>query len=106
MKNWGVDDHLLFDFIAKTVTDGTPTCNMVLSTGYHPPFDVPVYDWGFPYREMPDDVKPEYDGVVPLVVFGHLWYSDKVYGEFIRKTEARLHEILDKSNQDRLSPIR
>ena len=90
MKNWGVDDNLLFDFIARTVTDGTPTFNMVLSTGYHPPFDVPVYERGFPYREMPDPVRDEYDGVVPLSVFGHLWYSDKVYGEFIRRTEARL----------------
>ncbi len=90
LKEWGVDDHVLFDYISTQLNDERPTFNVILTTTNHSPYDVPVYEWGFPYHEMPEALKDQYDGNQPVPVFGHLWYADKVMGQFIRKTEQQL----------------
>ena len=90
LKEWGLDDHIMFDFISSRLSDDKPTFNIILTTSNHSPYDIPVYEWGFPYREMPDSLKDKYDGELPMSVFGHLWYSDKVLARFIRRTEKQL----------------
>jgi phosphoglycerol transferase MdoB-like AlkP superfamily enzyme len=89
-REWGVGDDILFQFILDTLTDETPTFNLILTTSYHSPYDLPVYQEGFPYQTIPKDLEALYDKDVPLSVFGHLWYTDKLLGEFIRKTENKL----------------
>jgi phosphoglycerol transferase MdoB-like AlkP superfamily enzyme len=89
-REWGVSDDILFQFIHDTLNDQTPTFNLILTTSYHSPYDLPVYREGFPYQTIPEDLEPIYDGKVPLSVFGHLWYTDKLLGNFVRKIENTL----------------
>ena len=87
---WGVDDEYLLEFVARTVTDDQPSFTLIMTTSYHPPYNVDVWGKGFPLKEVPDDIKPMFDGTTDLKMLGHLWYSDKCLGEFVNKVETRL----------------
>jgi phosphoglycerol transferase MdoB-like AlkP superfamily enzyme len=90
-NEWGVDDEELFDFVLKTVRDDVPSFNIIMSTTYHPPYDIDVYEKGFTLREVPDDIKPMYDNdAVNLNMLGHLWYSDQALGGFVKEAEKML----------------
>jgi len=93
-NEWGVEDNALFEFIFKTLEDNTPSFNLVMSTSYHPPYDLPVYEHGFPYHEIPETLSKENSTGISSHVFGHLWYADKMLGEFVRKVEVRFPNSL------------
>ncbi len=87
---WGIDDEYLFDFVQKTVTDDRPSFNFILTTSYHPPFNVDVRAAGFPLSKIPDDLAALYDGSMSLNVLGHIWYADKCLGSFTRGMAKKL----------------
>lgn len=89
-NEWGVDDEHLLNYVANHVTDEVPTFNVILSTSYHPPFDVDVYGKGFPHKTIPPDLADIYDGSVTMTMFGHHWFSDRVATRFIRTVEQRI----------------
>jgi phosphoglycerol transferase MdoB-like AlkP superfamily enzyme len=90
-NEWGVDDEYLFDFVAKTVTDGEKGFNVILTTSYHPPYDIDVFSRGYPVREVPDDLKNLFDpDTVDLTTLGHLWYADKAMADFVGTVEGKL----------------
>lgn len=89
-REWGVPDGELFRFVAKTVADDQPSFNMIMSTSYHPPFNMDVYGMGFPLREMPDALTNRWDGKVGLKVLGHLWYADRCLGDFVKAADQKL----------------
>ena len=90
-NEWGVDDEYLFDFVANTVTDDEKSFNLILTTSYHPPYDIDVYARGYPVRKVPDDLKDLFDpGTVDLSTLGHLWYADRELAGFVRKMEGKL----------------
>ena len=91
---WGVPDADLFQFIEKTVSDGEPSFNLIMSTSYHPPYDLDVYGMGFPLREMPPDLKSRSDNTADFNIFGHLWYADRSLGDFVRVMEQKLGDPL------------
>jgi phosphoglycerol transferase MdoB-like AlkP superfamily enzyme len=91
---WGVDDEYLLDFVADTVADDRPSFNLIMTTSYHPPYNVDVWGKGFPLRKVPDDIAPMFDDTTSLTMLGHLWYSDKCLGEFVKKEEGRLSQPL------------
>src|SRR5207253_10943577 len=66
------------------------TFNLIMSTSYHPPYDVDLAKKGF----EPDRIKSDSLGarlsVEQLRVLGHLWYSDKCVGDFVTQAEKRL----------------
>lgn len=93
-NEWGVDDDALFDFILKLLDSEVPSFNLILTTTNHPPYDLDVYGKGFHLNEMPSELKGAYDGRVPLEVFGHLWYSDREVGRFVREAEKRFPNAL------------
>jgi Sulfatase len=88
-NEWGVDDEQLLNYVATHVPDDTPSFNVILSTSYHPPFDVDVYGKGFPLKHIPPDLAERYDGNVTMSMFGHHWFSDRVASRFIRAFEER-----------------
>jgi len=93
-NEWGVDDGDLFDFILKQLDKETPSFNLILSTSYHPPYDLDVYGKGFSLKEIPAELKDVYDGKISLKTFGHLWYSDHELGRFVREAEKRFPRAL------------
>jgi len=91
---WGVDDEYLLDFIAGKVDDRVPSFNLIMTTSYHPPYNVDVWSKGFPLREVPADVAPLFDDAANLKMLGHLWYSDRLLGDFVKTMEGRLSRPL------------
>lgn len=88
---WGVEDDALFAFAEGVVAahQDRPSFNIILTTSYHPPYELDVYGKGFPLRTMPEDLAPQFDGTTSLVMLGHLWYSDQCIGNFVRSAEKR-----------------
>lgn len=91
---WGVDDEYLFDFMLRTVDDEAPSFNLVLTTSYHPPYRLDVFQKGYPVTEIPNEVAPMFDGSVNLKILGHLWYSDQCLGNFVGQAEKKLPRAL------------
>src|SRR5262249_56787730 len=67
-----------------------PSFNVIITTSYHPPFNVDVRAKGFALEAMPSDLATIYDGGISLATFGHLWYSDRAAARFIRAMDQRL----------------
>jgi phosphoglycerol transferase MdoB-like AlkP superfamily enzyme len=90
-NEWGVHDEYLFDFVAKNVPEGEQSFNLILTTTYHPPYDVDVYAKGFPVKEVPGDLKDLFDkNTIDLKTIGHLWYADKEMADFVKIMEGKL----------------
>ncbi|MCH7574453.1 MAG: sulfatase-like hydrolase/transferase [Candidatus Marinimicrobia bacterium] len=85
---WGVEDRELFDFAAGNIPSGERTFNIILTTSYHPPFNLDLEAEGFPLARIPENIDDLYDGSIPMAALGHIWYSDLVVGEFVRAVEA------------------
>lgn len=95
-NEWGVEDENLFNFIVSTLepASAVPSLNVIMTTSYHPPYELDVYRKGFPLRAIPEDLAALYDGSVKLKTFGHLWYSDRCIGEFVRIAEKKFEKPL------------
>jgi phosphoglycerol transferase MdoB-like AlkP superfamily enzyme len=91
---WGVDDEYLLDFVVHTVDDSRPSFNIIMTTSYHPPYNVDVWGKGFPLKQVPPDIAPMFDNTTSLKMLGHLWYSDKCLGDFVKKAEGKLQRPL------------
>jgi len=91
---WGVDDEYLMDFIANTVDNERPSFNLIMTTSYHPPYNVDIWAKGFPLKAIPPDITPIFGDTTSLRMLGHLWYADKCIGDFVRKAEVRLSRPL------------
>lgn len=93
-NEWGVDDEYLFDFVEKKVSADVPSFNLILTTTYHPPYDIDLYGKGFPLKEVPEDLKDDFEGTVDLLTLGHLWYADKSIADFVKVMESKLKSPL------------
>jgi phosphoglycerol transferase MdoB-like AlkP superfamily enzyme len=93
-NEWGADDEHLFAFVERNCPDDIPSFNVVLTTSNHPPFNVDVYGQGFPLRAIPAGLDADDNGSCPLLVLGHLWYSDRCVGRFIHAITAKLPRAL------------
>ncbi len=87
-NEWGVDDARLFDFILENLDDEKPSFNLILTTSNHPPYDLDLDALGFPIKALPEPLKATKPGT--LEVLGHLWYTDREAGRFVREAEKRL----------------
>jgi phosphoglycerol transferase MdoB-like AlkP superfamily enzyme len=93
-NEWGVDDEYMFDFISASLTDEQPTFNFILSTTYHPPYDIDVSGKGYAVSEISADLADHYDGTISTQMWGHLWYADREMTKFIRETEQQMPHSL------------
>ncbi len=89
-NEWGVDNGDLLDFAAKTIDNDRPSFNIILTTTFHPPYDIDVYAKGFPLREVPAPLREMFEGSnISLEELGHLWYSDQCIGRFAEQVAAK-----------------
>lgn len=93
-NEWGVDDSQLFGFVMDTVRDDAPSFNLLLTTTFHPPYDIDVRARGFPLTEVPADIAARCKGPPDLNFLGHFWYADRCVGDFVRAAETRLTQPL------------
>ncbi|MFA7617969.1 MAG: LTA synthase family protein [Thiohalomonadaceae bacterium] len=87
-NEWGVADQYLFDFVRDTVADDTPSFNFILTTSNHPPYDLDLKALGFALEELPPPLRATKSDT--LRVLGHLWYTDRELGRFVREAEQHL----------------
>jgi len=91
-NEWGVADQYLFDFVARTVRDDRPSFNYVVSTSYHPPYNLDLRSLGVELPRVPPELEAEFQGDRPalLNLLAHLRYADRELGRFVYSEETRL----------------
>lgn len=92
---WGMDDQQLFTMAAKNVKQHS--FNVIMSGSYHGPFSVDLTKFDYPYTEQhpyPISIQSLSDHLIAPNILGHLWYSDQMLGQFVRKMEARFPDAL------------
>ncbi|HKC50327.1 MAG TPA: LTA synthase family protein [Myxococcota bacterium] len=92
-NEWGVDDAALFRFILDH-TGAQPTFDVIMSTSYHPPFSVDLEASGFDIEALRKNPLCRGLSTQQLRILGHLWYSDRSLGDFVRDAEQRLDRPL------------
>jgi phosphoglycerol transferase MdoB-like AlkP superfamily enzyme len=92
----GVTDETLFDFVLKTVPTDKPSYTYIMTSTFHPPYDLDVYGMGYPTREIPASLKDKFekDPKKLLPMLGHRWYADRALGQFIAKAEKQYPDAL------------
>jgi phosphoglycerol transferase MdoB-like AlkP superfamily enzyme len=88
-KEWGVDDEHLFQFVLEH-TGSEPTFNLIMTTSYHPPYNVDLAINGFDAEKLKSDPLGARLSGEQLRVLGHLWYSDKCVGDFVSEADHKL----------------
>lgn len=91
---WGVNDDLLFSFVEEKTLAEIKSFNVILTTSYHPPYNVDVEKFGFPLKNIPSGLISKFDGSMTMEQLGHIWYSDWAIGDFVKKIEKRDPESL------------
>ncbi len=89
-NEWGVDDEYLFDFILRTVKDDRPSFNLIMTTSFHPPYDIDVRGKGFKLTEIPRELRSCCNSNLDFNMLGHFWYSDRCIGDFVKGIEKKL----------------
>jgi phosphoglycerol transferase MdoB-like AlkP superfamily enzyme len=91
-NEWGVADQYLFDFVAQTVRDDRPSFNYIVSTSYHPPYNLDLRSLGVELPRVPPELEAEFRGDRPalLNLLAHLRYADRELGRFVHSQEDRL----------------
>lgn len=94
---WGTSDENIFEFILETLDSEENSLNVILTTSYHPPYQMDIKAEGFPYASIEDfkDVAQDlYKDGMRHIELGHLWYSDKALGNFVKKAELQFPTAL------------
>ena len=84
-NEWGVPDEALFAFVLAQLDDRRPSFDVVLTTSFHPPFDIDVKAEGFPLESPPADVLRRCADAPSLRMLGHFWYADRALGRFVER---------------------
>ncbi|WDE10735.1 LTA synthase family protein [Thalassomonas haliotis] len=87
---WGIDDDQLFELVQDKISGQKKSFSVIMTTTYHGPFSMDVLARGYPYRDnsdYPDEIKQLDDGSIDANTLGHLWFSDKAVGDFVRRAE-------------------
>lgn len=92
MNEWGVDDAALFDFVLDQLDNREPSFNFILTTSNHAPYDLDLASLGFPVKSLPASWQTPHPETLKRL--GHLWYSDREMGRFVRIAEQRLDHTL------------
>ncbi|MDD3772917.1 MAG: sulfatase-like hydrolase/transferase [Weeksellaceae bacterium] len=90
--DWGVEDEKLFDLVLKNVEPNTYSLNVILTSSYHAPFTIDFQTKGFPYKsekDLPEEAKKYFNNGMTIKHLGHLWYSDKAIGDFVKEAEEK-----------------
>ncbi len=95
-NEWGVQDDVLFDHVFGSLEGEQPTFNVIVSTTYHPPYDLDVHALGYPVASAPTDLPEPCETCTPrwLQTVGHAWYADQSLGEFVRSVEREYPDSL------------
>ncbi|MBE0348134.1 LTA synthase family protein [Pseudoalteromonas peptidolytica] len=91
---WGVDDGQLFDLVSKSVPENS--FNLIMTTSYHGPFNLDLSNSEYPWRNgvYPAQFQVMSDELLSPNTLGHLWYSDKMMGQFVDNMQRQYPDAL------------
>ncbi|CAM3734817.1 MULTISPECIES: LTA synthase family protein [Pseudoalteromonas] len=92
---WGIDDAQLFDLVAAKTQP--KSFNVIMSGSYHGPFNLDLNQYDYPFKtaaDYPAEIQELETQVLDPYVLGHLWYSDKMLGAFVRNMQQRYPDAL------------
>lgn len=90
---WGADDEYTFAHLYDEVksNEHTPTVYVILTVSNHAPYSVDLTKAQFPREQIIAQLPPAERNNNELInKLGHIWYTDKVVGEFISKVEQNI----------------
>jgi phosphoglycerol transferase MdoB-like AlkP superfamily enzyme len=95
-NEWGVQDDVLFSHVQTSLEQNKPTFNLIISTTYHPPYDLDVHALGYPVTTPPADLPEPCELCTQkwLETVGHAWFADRSLGEFVRAVEQEFPDAL------------
>jgi phosphoglycerol transferase MdoB-like AlkP superfamily enzyme len=94
---WGVEDEELFDLVLENTDPNEYSLNVILTSSYHAPYSIDIYEKGFPYKseqDLPLEMKQYFDNGMTMEQLGHLWYGDKAIGGFMKKSKDKFSDGL------------
>jgi phosphoglycerol transferase MdoB-like AlkP superfamily enzyme len=82
---WGIEDKYFFEEVNKTLQNGTPTFNFILTSSNHPPLTVKIEEDKLKeiQARLPQDLQTDKDLIIRLA---HFEYADKYIADFIEET--------------------
>lgn len=96
LNEWGVRDDALFDHVLASLEGTQPTFNVIVSTTYHPPYDLDVHSMGYPVTTAPTDLAVPCESCSEkwLQTVGHAWFADRSLGQFVAAVEQEYPDSL------------
>jgi len=92
---WGINDVSLFNNVLDKVDSHKKSLNIILTISNHSPYEEDVFKEGFKFNLNLYKSKINYiEKLMPAKVLGHIWYSDKAIGSFIKKAEKKYEKSL------------
>lgn len=94
---WGIDDGQLFDLVNTKTTLEQKSFNLIMSGSYHGPFNLDLDKYGYSLKtsaDYPKAIQALDNDLLDPYVLGHLWYADKMLGQFVQKMEQRYPDAL------------
>jgi phosphoglycerol transferase MdoB-like AlkP superfamily enzyme len=83
-NEWGADDGALYDYALKSVPEDVPSFNLILTTTNHPPYSLDLGKVGWKGATLSPELAKIADGDLTDRHMGHLWYTDREIGRFVR----------------------
>lgn len=89
-------DADLFDYVRKQLVHDEPSMTVIRTTSAHGPYDLDLESLGCDIKQLPPDLEKQCTKErEPLLKhYGHLKYSDKCLGRFVKQVEAEFPNSL------------
>lgn len=92
---WGCDDEYLYAQVLESISQDTPSFNVILNVSNHSPYTVDVAAKGFDADKLRQALPPEAAEDDWLVnELGHYWYADRELAGFVKNLKAKYPECL------------
>ena len=92
---WGINDVSLFNNVLEKVDSHKKSLNIILTISNHSPYEEDVFKEGFKFNLNLYKSKINYiEKLMPAKVLGHIWYSDRAIGSFVKKAEEKYEKSL------------
>ncbi|WP_238386816.1 MULTISPECIES: LTA synthase family protein [unclassified Campylobacter] len=96
---WGAFDHYTYDFVKDYTLKNKDekSFSMILTTSYHPPYDLPLDEFDIPWQRIDTFVnthKEITNKELARKVFSHIYYQDQMIAKFINETSKILPDSL------------
>lgn len=95
---WGAYDEYLYKFLLANTKEDEKSFNMILTTSYHPPYDVPLQDFNISFEKIDEFISKNShkisDKTMLRKILSHIIYQDIQISSFIKEASAKFPNSL------------